>query len=221
VTQTGYRRDNGGYEKRSLPPVAFEYTQPIVQDKVEDVNPASVENLPIGVGGSTYQWTDLHGEGIPGILTEQGKSWFYKRNLSPISEHDAFVWHPSLAEDDFGLARRVAQALDEEKGPPSGLLRMASRCCPTPPTCSAARLPTEVATWRASKADGRFPNADPDDHWRIPAGRVFLSPNSADTARQELAYARSHFCLPHPPAIRSTPSRSAPRASSPTTPMTC
>jgi hypothetical protein len=31
-----------------------------------------------------YRWTDLHGEGIPGILSEQGQAWFYKRNLSPI-----------------------------------------------------------------------------------------------------------------------------------------
>jgi RHS repeat-associated protein len=209
VTQTGYRRNTGGYEKRSLPPVAFEYTQPIVQDTVEDVDPASLENLPVGVDDASYQWTDLHGEGIAGILTEQAGGWFYKRNLSPISElpvelaplervaarpnlalaggqarfmdlagdgqpdlvvldgptpglyehdgdegwepfrpftsrldrdmrdpnlkfidldgdghadvliteDDAFVWHRSLAEAGFGQARRVAQALDEEKGP--------------------------------------------------------------------------------------------------------
>jgi RHS repeat-associated protein len=47
------------------------------------------------------------------------------------------------------------------------------------------------------KAGGKFPNTDPDDHWWIPTGRVFLSPGSADTAEQELAYARSHFFLPH------------------------
>lgn len=208
VTQSGYKRDNDGYLKRSLPPVAFEYTQPIVQDTVQEVDAASLENLPIGVDGAAYQWTDLHGEGIPGILTEQAGAWFYKRNLSPISkrpvefaplervavkpnlalaggaqfmdlagdgqpdlvvldgpmpglyEHDgdenwqpfrpftsrlnrdmrdpnlkfvdldgdghadvlitedeAFVWHASLAEAGFGPARRVAQALDEEKGP--------------------------------------------------------------------------------------------------------
>ena len=34
-------------------------------------------------------------------------------------------------------------------------------------------------------------------HWWIPAGRVLLSPNGNDTAAQELAYARSHFFLPH------------------------
>src|SRR6185436_775491 len=34
-----------------------------------------------------------------------------------ITEDDAFIWHPSLAEAGFGPARRVTQALDEEKGP--------------------------------------------------------------------------------------------------------
>lgn len=47
------------------------------------------------------------------------------------------------------------------------------------------------------EADGRFPASDPDDHWWIPSGRVLLSPGASDTAAQELAYARSHFFLPH------------------------
>lgn len=89
VTQTGYRRHNGGYDQRSLPPVEFEYSKPIVQDTVEDVEPQSLENLPIGLDGSLYRWTDLHGEGIPGILTEQAGAWFYKRNWSPIPEKQA------------------------------------------------------------------------------------------------------------------------------------
>jgi RHS repeat-associated protein len=84
VTQTGYRRNNGGYDSRSLPSVEFGYTEPAVQETVEEVDPESLENLPIGLDGSAYRWTDLHGEGIPGILTEQAGAWFYKRNLSPI-----------------------------------------------------------------------------------------------------------------------------------------
>jgi hypothetical protein len=86
VIQTGYRRNNGGYDKRSLPPVEFEYTVPTVQEAVEEVDPESLDNLPIGLDGSAYRWTDLHGEGIPGILSEQAGAWFYKRNLSPIPE---------------------------------------------------------------------------------------------------------------------------------------
>ncbi|WPD23164.1 MAG: SpvB/TcaC N-terminal domain-containing protein [Candidatus Electrothrix scaldis] len=208
VTQTGYQPDGNSYIPKNLPPLEFEYSQPLVQDKVEDVDATSLENLPIGVDGATYQWTDLHGEGIPGILTEQAGAWFYKRNFSPVSdgavdlapleqvavkpnlslasgaqfmdlagdglpdlavldgpapgmyehdeaegwnnfrpftsclnrssrdsnlkfvdldgdghadilitEDDALVWHQSLAEKGFGPARRVAQALDEEKGP--------------------------------------------------------------------------------------------------------
>ncbi len=209
VTQSGYqRKDDSSYLGKSLPPLEFEYSQPIVQEKVEEVDAASLENLPIGVDGSVYKWTDLHGEGIPSILTEQAGCWFYKRNLSPlynervefapleqvavkpnlllaagvqfmdlagdglldlvvldgpapglyehdeaegwnsfrpfisrlnrsthdpnlkfvdldgdghadilITEDDAFVWHQSLAEEGFGPACRVAQALDEEKGP--------------------------------------------------------------------------------------------------------
>ncbi len=207
VTQTGYRRHDGGYDNRSLPPVQFEYSEPVVQAVVEEVDPASLDNLPVGLDGSAYRWTDLHGEGVPGILAGQAGAWFYKRNRSPlgdaaqfaptetvaltpnlawggeagfmdlagdgqpdvvvmdgptpglyehddaegwqsfrpftarlnrdfrdpnlrlvdldgdgradvlVTEDDAFVWHASLAEEGFAGGQRVAQALDEEKGP--------------------------------------------------------------------------------------------------------
>ena len=42
VTQSGYKRNNSGYDKRSLPSVQYEYTQPIVQDAVHDVDSASL-----------------------------------------------------------------------------------------------------------------------------------------------------------------------------------
>lgn len=85
VTQSGYKRKDNGYLKRSLPPVEFEYSLPNVQDTIEDVDAKSLENMPMGLDNAVYQWTDLHGEGVPGILTEQANSWFYKRNLSPIN----------------------------------------------------------------------------------------------------------------------------------------
>ncbi|TXH68383.1 MAG: toxin [Lysobacteraceae bacterium] len=86
VTQTGYRRNGAGYDRRSLPPLEFEYSVPAIQDSVENVDPRSLEHLPSGLDGATYLWTDLHGEGAPGIFSAQGGSWYYKRNLSPIPE---------------------------------------------------------------------------------------------------------------------------------------
>jgi hypothetical protein len=224
VAQSGYVRQPSEaeplrYLRTSLPPVEFTYSQdPTAQElasqPIQDVDAASLENLPIGLDGAAYQWVDLDGNGLFGLLADQGDGWFYKRNLSPlprkgeievkarfapvefvaplpagglrggqaqfmdlagdgqpdlvlmdgpvrgffertqdddweafrpfiswpnvdthdpnlkfidlngdghsdilITEHDAFTWYPSLAEDGFGAAQRTFQPWDEEKGP--------------------------------------------------------------------------------------------------------
>src|SRR5258708_30968731 len=66
-----------------MPPLEFEYTDAKIDETVRDVDPASLENLPYGLDGNQYKWVDLDGEGVSGILTEQGGSWFYKPNFSP------------------------------------------------------------------------------------------------------------------------------------------
>ncbi|TVR67918.1 MAG: toxin, partial [Candidatus Competibacteraceae bacterium] len=86
VTQNSYQRaDAGGYLRRSLPPLEFEYSQAVIGQDIHDVDPASIENLPVGVDGAAYQWLDLDGEGLSGVLTEQGGGWFYKRNQSALA----------------------------------------------------------------------------------------------------------------------------------------
>jgi RHS repeat-associated protein len=86
ITQSGYvRQQNGSYLKRSLPPVEFEYSKAEIQNEVRDLDAESLENLPAGLDGANYQWIDLDGDGVAGVLTEQAGVWFYKRNLSPIS----------------------------------------------------------------------------------------------------------------------------------------
>ncbi|MFL6253729.1 MAG: SpvB/TcaC N-terminal domain-containing protein [Pyrinomonadaceae bacterium] len=84
VTNAGYQRTPGGYLKRAMPPVEFEYSQPEIQEEIREVDGESLENLPVGLDGSLYQWVDLDGEGLPGILTRQANAWLYKRNLSPV-----------------------------------------------------------------------------------------------------------------------------------------
>jgi RHS repeat-associated protein len=93
VTQSGFVRDDKApqvvengvtyitYLKKSLPPVEFEYSKATIQEDIRQLDLESAENLPVGLDGAAYQWVDLDGEGISGVLTEQAEAWFYKRNL--------------------------------------------------------------------------------------------------------------------------------------------
>ncbi|WP_051034209.1 SpvB/TcaC N-terminal domain-containing protein [Streptomyces sp. SS] len=85
VTHRGYQREDGGYRARSLPPVEFGYSEAVVDHTVRELDEESLDGLPAGLDGTRSQWVDLDGEGLPGILTEQGGGWFYKRNLSPLA----------------------------------------------------------------------------------------------------------------------------------------
>jgi RHS repeat-associated protein len=108
ITQSGYVRQPiqnqpNRYLKKSLPPLAFEYSQvpspeALAQQPIQEVDAESLENLPIGLDGASYQWMDLDGEGISGILTEQADGWYYKRNLSAnnqvrVDGHERTVVH--------------------------------------------------------------------------------------------------------------------------------
>lgn len=92
ITKSGFVRDGTKavldshgvwytYLKKSLPPLEFEYSKAVIQDDIRQLDTDSVENLPVGLDGSTYQWIDLDGEGVSGMLTEQAGAWFYKPNL--------------------------------------------------------------------------------------------------------------------------------------------
>ncbi len=90
VTQSGYKRvAGGGYLKQSLPPLEFEYSAAVIGQAVQDVDPTGGANLPSGVDGGAYQWVDLDGEGLAGVLTEQGGGWLYKRNESALTRDAA------------------------------------------------------------------------------------------------------------------------------------
>ncbi len=112
VTQTGYqRKDTHGYWSKSLPPVEFKYSavptlSQLALQPIEEIDPQSLENLPQGMDGALYQWVDLDGEGLSGILTEQAEGWFYKRNLSPIHRK---AGNPQQVSACFGPLELVRQ----------------------------------------------------------------------------------------------------------------
>ena len=99
VVQSGYlRQADGSYHERSLPPVEFEYSAAVLGNDVYTIDTASLENLAASLS-SGYRWVDLDGEGIPGILTEQGPGWFYKPNLggARFAPQETVAVKPSLA----------------------------------------------------------------------------------------------------------------------------
>jgi RHS repeat-associated protein len=81
VTETGWvGTAESSYQSDSYPPLDFTYQLPNWDNAVQAVsNPAGV-NIPEGMI-SPYQFTDLYNEGIAGVLSEQGKGWYYSHNL--------------------------------------------------------------------------------------------------------------------------------------------
>ncbi len=116
VTQSGYVRQPvqnqpDPYLKKSLPSLEFEYSQvpspeQLVQQPIRDVDTESLENLPVGLDGASYQWMDLDGEGTSGILTEQADGWYYKRNLSASNQVPEGGHEHTVAR--FGPAELIA-----------------------------------------------------------------------------------------------------------------
>jgi RHS repeat-associated protein len=87
VTQSSYRRlDDGSYRRRSMPSLLLHYSPSPLEDpvprrwQVERLPRESLENLPTGITGHGYTWTDLDGEGIAGVLAEEQGAWYYKPN---------------------------------------------------------------------------------------------------------------------------------------------
>jgi Insecticide toxin TcdB middle/C-terminal region/Insecticide toxin TcdB middle/N-terminal region/Salmonella virulence plasmid 65kDa B protein/FG-GAP-like repeat len=68
-----------GLNGRGLPPLELDYTRPILGNTIED-----------GEAQGPFQWSDLHGEGLPGLLSEGRDAWYFRRNLSPLTGKAAF-----------------------------------------------------------------------------------------------------------------------------------
>lgn len=81
ATMTGYIKQNGGtYTQKQMPPTEFSYQKHAWNQQVENIASEDVVHAPADLT-SGYTFTDLYGEGLAGILTEQADGWYYKRNL--------------------------------------------------------------------------------------------------------------------------------------------
>lgn len=109
VTQSGYKYENSAWKKKSLPSMTMEYQPLQWNNTLKAVSSDDTIHAPQGLTGP-YQWIDLWGEGLPGILTEQGDCWWYKSNLG-----DGHFSHalPVLERPSFsGLASGELQLTD-------------------------------------------------------------------------------------------------------------
>ncbi|MEM8999771.1 MAG: SpvB/TcaC N-terminal domain-containing protein [Bacteroidota bacterium] len=86
ISQNGYvRKPDGTYSKKELPPLELTYQALEWDNTIKNVDAETIIHAPVGLTNN-YQWVDLYGEGISGILTEQGGGWFYKSNWGDVEE---------------------------------------------------------------------------------------------------------------------------------------
>jgi RHS repeat-associated protein len=122
IVQSGYvlkKKDEGienidKYLKKSLPALEFEYSKATINQEIKEIDIECLENLPIGLDGLRYQWVDLDGEGISGILTEEADAWYYKPNLGEgkFGPVQLVATKPSLADLSGGQETLMDLAAD-------------------------------------------------------------------------------------------------------------
>jgi Salmonella virulence plasmid 65kDa B protein/Insecticide toxin TcdB middle/N-terminal region len=106
IVQAGYTRTAADrtYVRKTKPPLEFSYSRVHIDEAVHTLDEESRRNLPIGLDGRVYQWVDLDGGGLPGILSEQAGTWLYKRNLGEarFGATEALLDRPSSVNLEVG-----------------------------------------------------------------------------------------------------------------------
>ncbi len=101
VQVQGWTWTGDGYERASLPEARFSYAEPTIDPTIRPVT--GLDELPLGLDMRAWQFVDLDGEGLTGLLSGQGKLWSYKRNEG---------------QGAFALARSSAQRPNVELNAP-------------------------------------------------------------------------------------------------------
>jgi len=81
VTYRGFRKNLATNTTASRPTPSLKLAYSNAQTASAFQLPEVADNLPVGLDGVAYQWTDLKNEGLPGLLHFQKGSWYFKENL--------------------------------------------------------------------------------------------------------------------------------------------
>lgn len=146
------------YTSKSLPPLNFEYSAFPSDDDlqslvVQNLDPMSLEGLPIGADGTSYRWVDLDGEGLPAILTDQGGRWYYKRNQSA---NNQLGGNPPVNSDSQFSYRPVAKfgTLETESSRPYPMLNNETRFADVTGTGNLDLVQTSSSYWGYYERNG-------------------------------------------------------------------
>ena len=146
VTQTSYRRDGTGYRSASLPPRGVPILERGDEETVRDVETESLENLPTEMDRSSRS-SSIDGEGLPGVLREQGGSWWY--NIFKFGE-------PKRRGSRVGDAAKVRRFTDASAPAFGGIVGTAdARSCLTYQAAATWRWSTSNIHRRVLRAHGR------------------------------------------------------------------
>ena len=76
ITERGYRHDAGGVSEKARPPLSLTY-----EDATWGDDFVGVSDDIAACDAARGSWVDLYGEGLPGLLTQSGSIWRFRRNL--------------------------------------------------------------------------------------------------------------------------------------------
>ncbi|OPX84237.1 MAG: Mono(ADP-ribosyl)transferase SpvB [Pelotomaculum sp. PtaB.Bin104] len=103
ITVHGYiKKADGNYTGKSLPPIEFAYQQHEWNGEIRTISQKNLTHLPAGLAQPQTQLTDLFGEGLPGLLTEQAQGFYYKRSLGDGKFEEAGLVSPKPSFSGLG-----------------------------------------------------------------------------------------------------------------------
>ena len=116
ITSRGYfKKPDGTYSSKKLPSLEFEYQKQVWNSEVKSISADALVHAPVGFDDQQYQFTDLFGEGLSGLLSEQAGGWYYKHNMGDGNFEQAKLVSPKPSFAGLGGVLQLAD-LDADGG---------------------------------------------------------------------------------------------------------